>query len=154
MQVLYFFEYKPPSQCQSPSVTPIKVTRVTSRSEPLFQSVRVRLRFASTSIIRFSSSSLLAILKNTVRFDKISVKPFYKTPVRLSGLRIWKNFYFRDALLNINIVCCASFLKSKIIQRNFFFLLAKEIDIAAKNLKLNYFLAFCSKNCSVSVTLC
>ena len=41
-QVLYFFEYKPSSKCQSPSVTPIKVTRVTSRSEPLFQSVKVR----------------------------------------------------------------------------------------------------------------
>ena len=55
------------------------MTRVTSRSEPLFQSVRVRLRFASTHIIRFSSGSLFAILKNTVwvrlRFDKNSVQP-------------------------------------------------------------------------------
>ena len=50
-----------------------------------FQSIRVRLRFASTQIIRFSSGSLFAILKNTVqvrlRFDKISVKPVYETPV-------------------------------------------------------------------------
>ena len=63
------------------------MTRVTSRSEPLFLSVRVRLRFASTQIIRFSSGSLLAILKNTVgvrlRFDKNSVKPVYKSPVRV-----------------------------------------------------------------------
>ena len=63
------------------------MTRVTSRSEPLFQSVRVRLRFASTEIIRFSSGSLFAILKNTVRarlrFDKNSVKPVYKTAVRV-----------------------------------------------------------------------
>ena len=62
------------------------MTRVTSRSEPLFQSVRVRLRFASTQIIRFSSGSLFAILKTTVRvrlrFDKNSVKPVYKTPAR------------------------------------------------------------------------
>ena len=59
------------------------MTRVTSRSEPLFQSVRVWLRFASTHIIRFSSDSLFAILKNTIRlrFDKNSVKPVYKTPV-------------------------------------------------------------------------
>ena len=60
------------------------MTRVTSRSEQLFQSVR--LRFASTDIIRFGSGSLFAILKNTVRvrlrFDKNSVKPVYKTPVR------------------------------------------------------------------------
>ena len=85
VQVLYFFKYKPPLKCQS--VTPIKVKRVTSRSEPLFQSVLVRLRFASTPIVRLSSCSLFAILKNTVhvrsRFDKISVKPFYKTSVRL-----------------------------------------------------------------------
>ena len=83
MQVLYFFEYKPPSKCQS--VTPIKVTRVTARSEPHFQSVR--LRFASALIIRFSSGSLFAILKNAFqvrrRFDKIRVKPVHKTPVRL-----------------------------------------------------------------------
>ena len=63
------------------------MTRVTSRSEPLFQSARVRLSFASrpTHIIRFSSGSLFAILKNTVRlrFDKNSVKPVYKTPVRV-----------------------------------------------------------------------
>ena len=63
------------------------MTRVTSRSEPLFQSVRVRLRFASAYIIRFSSGSLFAILKNTVRvrirFDKNSVKSVYKTPVRV-----------------------------------------------------------------------
>ena len=59
------------------------MTRVTSRSEPLFQSVRIRLRFASTQIIRFSSGSLFAILKNTVRlrFYKNSIKPVYKTPV-------------------------------------------------------------------------
>ena len=60
---------------------------MTSRSEPLFQSVRVRLRFASTHIIRFSSGSLFAILKKTarvrLRFDKNSVKPVYKTPVRV-----------------------------------------------------------------------
>ena len=65
------------------------MTRVTSRSEPLFQSVWVRLRFASTQIIRFSSGSLFAILKNRptvrvrLRFDKNSVKPVYKTPVRV-----------------------------------------------------------------------
>ena len=63
------------------------MTRVTSRSEPLFQLVRVRLRFASAHIIRFSSGSLFAILKNTVRvrlrFDKNSEKPVYKTPVRV-----------------------------------------------------------------------
>ena len=97
VQVLYFFEYKPPSKCQS--VTLIKVIRVISRSEPLFQSVRIRLRFASTQIIRFSPSSLFAILKNTVqvrlRFDKNSVKPVYKTPVRLPGFRIWKNLYYQ-----------------------------------------------------------
>ena len=38
-------------------------------------------------IIRFSSGSLLAILKNTVRvrlrFDKNNVKPVYKTPVQV-----------------------------------------------------------------------
>ena len=64
------------------------MTRVTSRSEPLFQSARVRLRFASNYIIRFSSGSLLAILKNTVRlrFNKNSVKPVYKTPVRFGFL--------------------------------------------------------------------
>ena len=60
---------------------------MTSRSEPLFQSVLVRLRFASTHVSRFSSDSLLAILKNMVwvrlRFDKNSVKPIYKTPVRV-----------------------------------------------------------------------
>ena len=57
------------------------MTRVTSRSEPLFQSVRVRLRFASTYIIRFA----LCDLKNSVRlrFDKNSVKSVYKTPVRV-----------------------------------------------------------------------
>ena len=53
----------------------------------IFQSVRVRLRFSSTQIIRFSSGSLIAILKNTVRvrlrFDKNSLKPVYKTPVRV-----------------------------------------------------------------------
>ena len=63
------------------------MTRVTSRSEPLFQSVRIRLRFASTQIIRFSSGSLFAILKNAVqvrlRFDKISLKPVYNIPVRV-----------------------------------------------------------------------
>ena len=61
------------------------MTRVTSRSEPLFQSVRVRSRFASTLIIRFSSGLLFAMLRNTVRarlrFNKNSVKPVYKTPV-------------------------------------------------------------------------
>ena len=59
--------------------------RVTSRSEQLFQSVRVRLRFASTQIIRFSSGSLFAILKNTVRlrFNKNTVKPIYKIPIRV-----------------------------------------------------------------------
>ena len=50
-----------------------------------FQSVR--LRFASTHIIRFSSGSLFAIFKNSVRvrlrFDKNSIKPVYKTPVRV-----------------------------------------------------------------------
>ena len=61
-------------------------------SEPLFQSVWVRLKFASTHIIRFSSSSLFATLKkkNTVqlwlRFDKNGVKPVYKTPVRFDFL--------------------------------------------------------------------
>ena len=63
------------------------MTRVTSRRGPLFQSVRVRLRFASTHIIRISSGSLFAILKNTVRvrlrFDKDNVKPVYKTSVRV-----------------------------------------------------------------------
>ena len=63
------------------------MTRVISRSEPLSQSVRVGLEFASTQIIRFSSGSLFAILKNRVwvrlRFDKNSVKPVYKTPVRV-----------------------------------------------------------------------
>ena len=78
MLVLYFFECKPPSKCQL--VTPIKVTRVTSRSEPLFQLVRVRLS-ASTQIIRFSSSLRFAILKIRFRFDKI--KPVCKTPVRV-----------------------------------------------------------------------
>ena len=93
LQVLYFFEYKPPSKCRS--VTPIKLTRVTSRSGPLFQSVRVRLRFASTQIIRFSSGSLFAILKNTVqvrlRYDKISVKPVYKTQVRVRFNSLFSN---------------------------------------------------------------
>ena len=63
------------------------MTRVTSRSEPFLQSVRVTLRFSSTHVIRFSSGLLLAILKNTVRvqlrFDNNSVKPVYKTPVRV-----------------------------------------------------------------------
>ena len=66
------------------------MTRVTSRSERLLQSVRVRLRFASTHIIRFSSCSLCTILKNTVRvrlrFDQNSVKPVCKTPVRFDSL--------------------------------------------------------------------
>ena len=68
------------------------MTRVTSRSEPLFQSVRVQLWFASTYIIPFSSGSLFAILKNAVRvrfrFDKNSVKPAYKTPVRLPAFNL------------------------------------------------------------------
>ena len=128
VQVLYFFEYKPLSKCQS--VTPIKVTGVTSRSEPLFQSVR--LRFASAQIIQFSSGSLFAILKNTVqvrlRFDKISVKPVYKTPVRgrfdslvfafgktsiinsplLIALKkaVASRKLFVTRSSNINIVCC------------------------------------------------
>ena len=63
------------------------MTRVTSRSKPLFQLVRFRLRFASIHIIRFSSGSLFAILKNTVRvrlrFDRNRVKRVYKTPVRV-----------------------------------------------------------------------
>ena len=70
--VLYFFEYKPPSKYQS--VTPIKVSGVTSRREPLFQSVRVRLRFASTQIIRLSSGSLFAILKNAVQVKGVARK--------------------------------------------------------------------------------
>ena len=133
VQVLYFFEYKPLAKCQS--VTPINVTRMTSRSEPLFQSVR--LRFASTQIIWFSSGSLFAILKNTVqvwlRFDKISVKPVCKTPVRVrfdslvfafgktsiidtlgsfeKSCCIQEVFVTRSS--NIDIVCCASFLKSQ-----------------------------------------
>ena len=132
VQVLYFFEYKPPSKCQS--VTPIKVTSVTSWSEPLFQSVR--LRFASTQIIQFSSGSLFAILKNAIQvqlwFDKISVEPVYKTPVRVrfdslvftfgktSFINTLDSFeesccsqkLFLTRSSNINIVCCASFLKS------------------------------------------
>ena len=60
------------------------MTRVTSRSELFFQ---VGLKFASTHIIRYSSVSLFAILKNTVRvrlrFDKNNVKPVYKTPIRV-----------------------------------------------------------------------
>ena len=61
------------------------MTRVTSRSDQLFQSVRFRLRFASTHIILFSSGSLLVILKISIcvrlRLDKNSVKPVYKTSV-------------------------------------------------------------------------
>ena len=141
-QVLYFFEYKPPLKCQS--VTPIKVTGATSRNEPLFQLVRVRLRFASTQNIRFSSSWLFAILKNTVqvrlRFDQISVKPVYKTPVRVrfdslvfafgntSIINTLDSFEkscfipeaFREALV-INIVCRASFLKSQKLSSVIFF---------------------------------
>ena len=100
VQVLYFFEYKSPSKRKS--VTPIKATRVTSRSEPLFQSVR--LRFTSTQIIRFSSGSLFAILKNTVqvwlRFDKISVKPIYKTPVRVRFDSLYKAIRNRNSHLS------------------------------------------------------
>ena len=68
-----------------------------------FQSVRVRLRFSSTQIIRFSSGSLYAILKNTVRFrlrfDKNSLKPVYKTPVgvRFDSLFSAMSFYEQDA---------------------------------------------------------
>ena len=69
------------------------MTQVTSRSEPLFQLVRVRLRFASTHIIWFSSGSLFVILKNMVRvrlkFDINNVKPVYKTPVQ-----VWFNSLF------------------------------------------------------------
>ena len=61
--------------------------RVTSRSEPLFQPARVWLRFMITQIIWFSSDSLSVIFKNTVRvrlrFCKNSIKPIYKTPVRV-----------------------------------------------------------------------
>ena len=46
-----------------------------------------RFGFAKTQIIRFSSGSLFAILTSTVgvrlRFDKNSVKPVYKTSVRV-----------------------------------------------------------------------
>ena len=86
------------------------MTRVTSQSKPLFQSVRVRLRFANTHIIRFSSGSLFAILKNTVRvrlrFDKNSVKPVYKTPIRvrcdslLKTLSIASSFTAKSPLTN------------------------------------------------------
>ena len=45
----------------------------------------IEIALASTHIIRFSSGSLFAILKNTVRvrlrLDKNSVKTVYKTPV-------------------------------------------------------------------------
>ena len=45
------------------------------------------VRVASTHIMRFSSGLLFATLKNTVRvrlrFYKNSVKPVYKTPVRV-----------------------------------------------------------------------
>ena len=73
-----------------------------------FQSVRVRLKFSSTQIIRFSSGSLFAILKNTVRlrlrFDKNSVKPVYKTPggVRFDSLN--KPPTNEDALLRFHTI--------------------------------------------------
>ena len=143
VQVLYFLEYKAPSKCQS--IMPIKVTRVTSRSELLFQSVRVWLRFASrpTQIIRFSSGSLFAILKNMVqvqlRFNKISLKPVYKTPVQVrfdylvfafekTSINTFDSFekavasqkLFVTRSSNINIVCCASFLKSQNYPAYFF----------------------------------
>ena len=90
------------------------------------------------------------------------------------GFLIWKNLeesilnnrdsfeksccilkFFVTRSSNINIVRCASFQRSQIILPSaFFFLLTKEIDDAAQNLKLDYFLAFCSENCSGSVTLC
>ena len=80
------------------------MTRVISRSRPLFQSTRVQLRFARTQIIRFSSSSLFAKLKNTVRvrlrFDKNSVKPVYKTPVRVrfDSLRVTRFVAMKDLI--------------------------------------------------------
>ena len=63
------------------------MTRVTLRSEPLFSvglgSVKV-LKYSNYSV---SSGSLFAILKNTVwfrlRFDKNSLKPVHKIPVRV-----------------------------------------------------------------------
>ena len=177
VQVLYFFEHQPPSTCQS--VTPIKVTRVTVtlRSDLLFQSVR--LRFVSTQIIRFSSGSLFEILKIRfsysvqLRLDKNSVKPVYKTPVRFDSLvfafgktsiiNTLNSFEksccipkaFRDALVEYEYcVLCKLSKISKLSSVIFFSLLTKKIYISAKNVKLNYFLPFCSKNCSGSVTLC
>ena len=85
------------------------MTRVTSRSEPLFQSVLVRLRFARrlTHIYRFSSGSLFAILKKTVRvrlrFDKNGLKSVLRNsgsgsvrlPASNSAYSCFLNDYFR-----------------------------------------------------------
>ena len=48
----------------------------------------VKVRKWATQIVRFSSGSLFAILKNMfrLRFDKINVKPVYKTPVRFDSV--------------------------------------------------------------------
>ena len=75
--------------------------RVTSRSEPLFSigsgSVKI---FSNTQVFRFSSGSLFAILKIQVRFrlrfDKNSLKPVYKTPVRVRF----------DSLTKIAVTAC------------------------------------------------
>ena len=65
------------------------MTQVTSRSEPLFHLVRVRLRFASRLLTLFGlvpARSLQYTVRVRLRFDKISVKPVYKTPVRFDSL--------------------------------------------------------------------
>ena len=86
MQVglLYFFEYATfkvsfgyADQSDACDLTELAAFSIGSGS--------VKVRKYDIEIIRFSSGSLFAILKNTVqirlRFDKIRVKPVYKTPV-------------------------------------------------------------------------
>ena len=60
---------------------------------------------------------------------------------------------FHDALVKYQYCGLCKLSKISKLSSVIFFLLTKEIDSAAKNLKLNYFSAFCSKNCSGSVTL-
>ena len=82
--------------------------QITSRSKLLFQSVR--LKFINTHIIPFSSGLLLAILKNLIRvwlgFDKNSVKPVYKTLVRVwFDSLVYLLVYFCDAFLTAALIC-------------------------------------------------
>ena len=96
------------------------MTRVISRNEPLFQSIRLRFASRSTLVIRFSSGSLIAILKNTVRvrskFNKNRIKPVYKTPVRFESLVAWQCYEFLSRKVNqarLRVIVSSLILDSK-----------------------------------------